>query len=180
MKKILVIGSGGAGKSTFSRRLHDILEIEVIHLDTIYWHPGWVETPKPEWRKIVEEMLKRDSWIIDGNYSGTLDIRLEACDTVIFLDITRAICLWRVLKRVLFYRRGRRPDMAQGCHEKFSLEFMRWIWDYPNRTRPKVLRRLEEISQRKSIIRLRTQAEIERFIANLSRLHNESLDPAPR
>ena len=75
MRKILVIGSGGAGKSTFAKRLGTHLKIKVIHLDALYWKPGWVETPKAEWLKRVEELLKEGSWIMDGNYSGTLDAR---------------------------------------------------------------------------------------------------------
>src|SRR5580765_7184882 len=94
MKRILVIGSGGAGKSTFAKRLGEILKIEVIHLDSLYWKPGWIEPPKPEWKKTIERLLTRDFWVMDGNYSGTLDVRFEACDTVIFLDIARMICLW--------------------------------------------------------------------------------------
>lgn len=167
MKRVLVIGSGGAGKSTFSRRLSRLLNIEVIHLDMLYWKPGWIETPKPEWRKLVEELVKRDSWIIDGNYSGTFDIRFDACDTVIFLDISRLLCIWRVLKRVMLYRSRGRPDMAEGCPEKVNLEFVRWIWDYPKRTRPKVLKLLKESRQSKNVIWLRKQADIESFFVNL-------------
>src|SRR5690349_3028678 len=87
MKKILVIGSGGAGKSTFAKQLSAILHLEVLHLDALYWQAGWVETPKPEWKQRVTELLAGDAWIMDGNYSGTLDIRMQACDTVIFLDL---------------------------------------------------------------------------------------------
>lgn len=104
---------------------------------------------------------------MDGNYSGTLDIRLEACDTVIFLDIARRVCLWRALKRGLMYRNGRRPDMAQGCDERFSLEFIHWVWSFPKRTRPEVLKLLGENAPRKNVIRLRTQVEIERFLNGL-------------
>jgi adenylate kinase family enzyme len=85
MKKVLVIGSGGAGKSVFARQLGQVLNIDVVHLDALYWHPGWAETPRAEWRKVIEGLVRRDAWIIDGNYSNTLDFRLEACDTVIFL-----------------------------------------------------------------------------------------------
>src|SRR5947209_9630130 len=127
MRRVLVIGSGGAGKSTFARRLGKLLDLQVIHLDVNYWKPGWVETPKDEWRRKVEELAKGDAWIIDGNYSGTLDMRLAACDTVVFLDLPRTVCIRRVLKRVLTYRDGTRPDMAEGCTEKFDFEFLRWI-----------------------------------------------------
>lgn len=168
MKKVLVIGSGGAGKSTFSKRLGDVLNLEVIHLDALYWRPGWVETPKPEWRRMVEELVSRDSWIIDGNYSGTLDIRFAACDTVIFLDVPRLICVWRLLKRKVMYRSGGRPDVARGCDEKLSLEFIRWVWDYPSRTRPKVMRLLGESPPGKCVCLFRKQSDIDGFLRGVS------------
>ena len=167
MRKVLVIGSGGAGKSTFAKRLGARLRIKVIHLDSLYWRPGWMETPKAEWLKCVEELLKEEAWIMDGNYSGTLELRLKSCDTVIFLDLPRSACLWRVLKRRLQYRNGGRPDMADECPEKLNLEFIRWVWDYPRKTRPKMLERLKEFSQTKRLILLRSQSEVEKFLASL-------------
>ncbi len=104
MKKVLVIGSGGAGKSTFSRRLGDVLGIDVIHLDQLYWQPNWVEPAKAEWAGTVEKLLTGDSWIMDGNYGGTRTIRMNACDTAILLDLPRTICVFRVLKRIWKYR----------------------------------------------------------------------------
>jgi adenylate kinase family enzyme len=163
MRKILVIGPGGAGKSTLASQLGKLLNIEVLHLDKFYWHPGWIERPRSEWLKTVEELLSRESWIMDGNYSGTLEIRLQACDTVIFLDMARTLCLWRVLKRAMMYRNHSRPDMADGCKEKLSLEFMLWIWNYSRRTRPKVVRMLESIPEKK-VIWLQTQTDINGFL----------------
>lgn len=162
-----MIGSGGAGKSTFARRLGNILNIEVIHLDSLYWRVGWVETPKQEWKKTVEHLITRGSWIMDGNYSGTLDLRVEACDTVIFLDIARMICIWRVIKRAVEYRNKRRPDMAEGCPERFDLKFILWIWNYKRRTKPKIVRVLKENRQDKKIIWLRSDAEVEGFLAGM-------------
>lgn len=164
MRRILIIGSSGAGKSTFAYRLGQLLNLEVLHLDAFYWRPGWVETPKAEWRVKVEELIRRDAWIIDGNYSGTLDIRLAACDTVIFLDLSRLLCFWRALKRRVMYRNKSRPDMAEGCREKFDLEFARWIWNYPSRSRPGVVAMLAANSIGKKIIRLRTSAEVKAFL----------------
>ena len=162
-----MIGSGGAGKSTFARRLGERLGLRVIHLDKLYWRPGWVQTPKDEWRLRVEELCGGESWVIDGNFSATLDVRVAACDTVILLDLPRALCLWRVLKRALTYTEGSRPDMAEGCHEKFDLEFLLWVWNYPARSRPKVLRLLEQHSQTKTVVRLRSRAEVEKFLDGL-------------
>jgi adenylate kinase family enzyme len=166
MKKVLVIGSCGAGKSTFARHLAKLLNIDVIHLDTLYWHPGWIATPRAEWRKVVEELLRRDAWIIDGNYSNTLDLRLEKCDTVIFLDIARLICLWRVLKRAILYRSKTKPDMAEGCRERLDLGFIRRVWSYKSRTRPQIMEMLRESAQHKQVIWLRSQTEVKRFLAS--------------
>ncbi len=168
MRRILVIGSGGAGKSTFSRRLSDILDIEVIHLDKEHWKAGWVEPPKDVWRSKVEELVGGDTWIMDGNFSGTLNVRIAACDTVVFLDLPRALCLWRVLKRVAKYRGTHRPDMAEGCHEKLDLTFLLWIWNYSSRTRPKVLGLIEEHSRSKLIVRLRSREAVKEFLSEVA------------
>lgn len=167
MRKILVIGSGGAGKSTFARRLGETLGIEVFHLDALYWKAGWVETPRPAWRATVETLLARDAWILDGNYSNTLELRLDACDAVVFLDIPRTVCLRRIVKRAFMYRGRTRPDMAEGCDERLTLEFVRWVWTYPKKRRPKVLALLARHERDKTIVRLRTQSEIEDFLNRL-------------
>lgn len=168
MRKVLVIGCSGSGKSTLARRLGARLKLEVIHLDAHYWRAGWVETPKDEWSVRVDELLARDAWVMDGNYSGTLPARLAACDTVVFLDVPRARCLWRVIGRTVKYRNTRRPDMAEGCRERLDLgyiEFLRWVWGYPHRTRPEVLRLLAEHEASKRVFRLRTSREVEEFLS---------------
>lgn len=167
MKRVLVIGSGGAGKSTFSHRLGRRLGLEVIHLDVAYWMPGWVEPPKDVWARKVDELCSRDSWVMDGNYSGTLEARLAACDTVVFLDLPRTVCVWRVLKRRVMYRHTPRPDVAEGCPETVNAEFLLWVWNYPVRSRPKVLALLGKHGGGKRIVRLRSSAEAERFLNSL-------------
>ncbi len=164
MKKILVIGSGGAGKSTFAKRLGEVLGINVIHLDRLYWQPGWIEPPKPEWAATVEEICNRDAWIMDGNYSGTLERRLAACDTVIFLDLPPRTCVWRVLKRLVRYRNTTRLDMAEGCHEHFNLQFLLWVWNYRRRTRPKIVNRLKRCEGKVKVIWLQSAAEINQYL----------------
>jgi len=148
--------------------LGELLDIEVIHLDKIYWHRGWVETPKTEWLKTVDRLLEQDSWIMDGNFSGSLERRLEVCDTVIFLDMPRSLCVWRTLKRAVIYRKRKRPDMASGCDERLDSEFIRWVWNYSKATRPKVLVRLAAHSGRKRIITLQSRYEVEKFIAEIA------------
>jgi adenylate kinase family enzyme len=86
MRKVLVIGSGGAGKSTFASRLSRRTGLSLIHLDSLYWRPGWLETPAAEWDQTIEHLLRGDTWIMDGNYGRTLERRLAACVRVCAID----------------------------------------------------------------------------------------------
>lgn len=166
MKRILIIGSGGAGKSTLAKRLGKKTGIEVVHLDALFWNPGWVRTEKEEWLEIVRQAIEKDSWIIDGNFGGTLEMRARAADTIIFLDMPRLFCIYRIFKRWIIYRNTNRPDMAPGCNEKVDWEFFMWVWDYPNRSKPEKERVLNRYGREKTIIRLRSNREIEEFIQN--------------
>lgn len=164
-----MIGSGGAGKSTFARRLGKIIKVEVIHLDSLYWNSDWVETPKAVWLQTVAELVQRDAWIMDGNYSGTFDVRVKACDTLIFLDMPRLVCLWRVLKRRVAYRGKSRPDMAAGCPEQLDWEFTRWVWDYPKSSKSKIIEWMRENSGSKNVVWLRSPSEVESYLAGLQK-----------
>src|SRR5690242_17455985 len=95
MKKIILIGSGGSGKSTLARQLGNKLNIKVHHLDALFWKPNWEGVPREEQIAVQNNLIKDEKWIIDGNYGGTMDIRLNAADTIIFLDIHRTICIYR-------------------------------------------------------------------------------------
>jgi adenylate kinase family enzyme len=167
VKRVLVIGSGGAGKSTFARRLGQILSLEVIHLDRMYWKPGWTEPSKDAWLATVDQLLARDTWIMDGNYSGTIERRVEFCDTVVFLDLPRGTCIWRVIRRTITHLGTARSDMAQGCPERLTLQFLSWIWNYPKRTRPKILTLLKKHQHRKTTLHLHSPGEVEGFLAHL-------------
>lgn len=166
MKKILVIGSGGAGKSTFARRLSAITGIKVVHLDKLYWRSDWVEPLKEEWKETLEKAMCGEAWIMDGNYSGTFEMRLAVCDTVIFLDLPRTICVYRIIKRVALSYGKTRPDMAENCFEKFDWEFIKWIWNFGNRSKPKMERLLKQFKTEKMIVRLKSRGEIENFLMN--------------
>lgn len=166
MKRVLVIGSGGAGKSTFARRLSERTGLPLIHLDAEYWLPGWVEPSRERWTGTVERLIAGDAWIIDGNFGGTMDRRIEACDTVIFLDISRWVCLARVIRRRIRYHGRHRPDMTAGCDERIDPEFVRWIWDYPRTHRAGILERLRALRADQQGVILRSSAEIESFLSN--------------
>ena len=170
MRKVLVIGPGGAGKSTFARHLGEALDIKVTHLDSAYWHSGWSKPSEDEWLQTVTELVNGDSWILDGNFGGTLELRLKHCDTIVFLDMWRLLCFWRVVKRRLTYRNRSRPDMTEGCNEKLDLDFILWVWNYSRRSRPKVLRLLREQSNGKRVVLLRSRREVRKFLSRLSDL----------
>ena len=167
MKKIALIGSGGSGKSILARKLGTKLDIEVYHLDALLWKRNWQPTSKEEQRKVQLDLVKKEEWIIDGNYNGTMDIRLNAADTIIFLDFDRKICTYRALKRMIQYRNRKRPDMAEGVEERFDLNFIKWIWNYPKAIRPIVLRRLEKLPKEKAIIILKSPKEAQRFLESV-------------
>jgi len=167
MNKVVLIGSGGSGKSTLARQLGEKLKIEVFHLDALFWQPNWVGVPKNEQIQVQAALVKKENWIIDGNYGATMDIRLNAADTIIFLDISKWICMFRVFKRIIKYRNQTRPDMGEGCEEKFSFEFFKWIWKYPQTKRPGILKKLESLSAEKNVIILRSPKQVKSYIVRL-------------
>jgi adenylate kinase family enzyme len=166
MKRVIVIGSGGAGKSTFARKLAGVTGLPLIHLDRLYWRPGWIETPRDEWERIVRETVAGDEWIIDGNFGGTMEIRLGACDTVVLLDVPRFTCIRRAIKRRVTHIGRSRPDMADGCNEKIDFEYLLWLWRFPNASLRELERRLAGVEGRVRIVRLRSDRETEEFLAN--------------
>lgn len=167
MKKIAIIGSGGSGKSTFARKLGEKLQIEVFHLDAILWKPNWTAVSKNQQEAIQHQLVSKDQWIIDGNYNGTLDLRLNAADCIIFMDMPRKLCVYRVFKRMLLYRNRQRPDMAEGCRERFDLNFLKWIWNYPRDKRPGVYQKLQRLQDHKEIVILTSSKEARNFISQL-------------
>ncbi|WP_217695157.1 hypothetical protein [Marinobacterium stanieri] len=150
MKKIAVIGSSGSGKSTFSALLGKELNLPVHHLDQLYWKPNWVKPPKEDWIKVQSSICDSEYWIIDGNYQSTLDIRLKACDTVIFLDVNRYACIYRVLKRIIFS--SKRQYLADGCNERFDIDFIKFIWEYPEKSKPVIMDKLKALKSKKRVI----------------------------
>ena len=169
MKRILIIGSSGAGKTTLANRLGETLGVEVIHLDKLHWKPNWTEPSKEEWQKITANALRGDSWIMDGNYGSTMEMRLAACNTVILLDLPHLLCVYRIIKRWLVYRKATRPDMAADCDEQFDWKFIKYVWDFPKKNIPKIEKLLQLFQDSKTIIRLKSTKEVENFFVNYSK-----------
>ncbi|MSR35098.1 MAG: AAA family ATPase [Gemmatimonadetes bacterium] len=167
MKRVLVIGSGGAGKTTFSMALAAKTGLPLIHLDRLFWKPGWVETPKAEWKATIRDVIARDRWILDGNYGGTLPERLEACDTVVFFDFPRLVCLRQVLIRRLQHLGRGHVEIAEECPERLTWSFVVWIWTYPSTRRAGILERLDNLRPDQRAVVLRSRSDARRFLETL-------------
>ena len=166
MNKVIVIGCSGSGKSTLARSLGDLTKLPVVHLDRLWWQPGWETVSREEFDALHSAALEEPSWIIDGNFSRTLPQRLEKCDTVIYLDFDRATCVFGVLKRVITNLGKVRPDMGEGCPERFSWEFLRWVWDFNKNNREKTYRLLSEAKNVRVYI-LKNRHEVSKFLADI-------------
>ncbi len=165
MERILIIGCGGAGKSTLARELGKKLSIPVVHLDKLFWKPGWVSLKPEEFDPLMRRELAKGRWIMDGNFGRTLPKRLERCDTAIFLDFSRFACLMGVCKRIVTTYGKVRPDMGEGCPERIDLEFMKWIWNFNRDHRERFYRLLNEAQGVETIV-LKNRREVKRFLKN--------------
>ncbi len=165
-KRIMVVGSPGSGKSTFSRKLADITGLPLIHLDKEFWNDGWIETPREEWVKKQKTLITGNEWIVDGNYGGTLDLRLEKADTVICFKLSKAVCLLSYFKRVITNINKVRPDMPEGCLEKFDFEFMKYIWNFPKKSGQVNISTLQK-NKDKQIIVFKNRRVANRYVKDL-------------
>jgi adenylate kinase family enzyme len=166
MQKVLIIGCGGAGKSTLARKMGEKTGLPVVHLDKLFWHPGWVESTKDEIDEKIYFELEKPQWIMDGNYNRTLPERLKHCDTVIYLDFSRLACLLGVCKRLLTTYGTVRPDMADGCPERFDLDFLKWVWNFNKNKRESYYRMLNEAEGIETIV-LKNRRMVKRFLKTL-------------
>ena len=166
MERIMIIGCGGSGKSTLARQLGQKLGLPVVHLDKLFWTPGWVSISKEEFNRVHEEAISKEKWIIDGNFDRTIPVRLRRCDTVIYLDFSRIACLMGVLKRVLTTFGKVRPDMGEGCPERIDLDFLKWVWNFNKNKREKNYRLLNEAEGVRVII-LQNRRAVKKFLSEL-------------
>jgi len=166
----MIIGCGGSGKSTLAKELQQILQFEVIHLDQYYWKPNWVESHKVEWKEIVNDLLKKDSWIMDGNYGGTMDLRIEHTDMIVFLDISTWKCLLRVLKRTFKFWGRKRDEMSEGCNERLDLIFIHYILTFKFRKIKRIIRKLNGLGSDKKIFILKDQKQKIEFLTYIKKM----------
>ena len=175
MERIIIIGCGGAGKSTLARQLGEALELPVVHLDKLFWRPGWVQVPQEEFDELVRREMEKDRWIIDGNFNRTLPQRLAYCDTVIYLDFNRFTCLMGVLKRFLTTYGTVRPDMGEGCPEWIDFEFLKWVWNFNKNKRQRNYDLLRQATHAQILI-LKNRHSVRRFLRTVTTAPNNGVE----
>jgi adenylate kinase family enzyme len=165
MRRVLVVGGPGAGKSTFARRLGARLQLPVVHLDFHYWRSGWQEPALGEWRNAVAALAAAQTWVMDGNYANTYDIRMPLADSLVWLDYPRAICMRRVLWRTLRGFGRTRSDLPPGCREKLDPEFLRFVWQYRGKHRHHIEDGIARLGRHLRVRRLCDDRAVEGFFA---------------
>ena len=167
MERIMIIGCGGAGKSTLARQLGEKLNLPVVHLDQIWWAPGnWQHLEREEFDKLLKAEVEKPQWILDGNFNRTIEVRLEECDTVIYLDFSRFVCLTSWLKRVITNWGKARADMTDGCVEWFDPEMANWIWGFNKKNRNRYYDMLSQAKD-KNIYILKNRRMVRKFLEQL-------------
>ena len=159
MKKVIVIGCPGSGKSTFARALHDKTGIPLYHLDMMYWNADKTTVEKREFLELLSSVLEKDEWIIDGNYGSTMELRMTACDMVIFLDYPLDVCLDGIRER-----RGKPRSDMPWIETEEDEEFIEFIKSYNEQQKPKVLELLEKHSD-KNIVIFKSREQADAFLS---------------
>lgn len=171
MRRVAIIGPGGAGKTTLAVELGRRTGLPVVHLDRLYWRAGWVEPPGEDWARDHRQALSGDAWIADGNYGSTMAERLARTDTIVLMDPPPALCVARVARRTVRTHGRARADLPPGCVERFdvreTLAFWRYIWRYRRERLPVVLERIRQAGAGARVEILRSRDDVRRFLASV-------------
>lgn len=166
MRRIVIIGCPGSGKTRLARALGDKLDLTVVHLDRLWWKKDREHVSREEFDTRLDNALKLDSWIIDGNYSRTMEARLQKCDTIIYLDYSRWVCLWGLCQRILKGRKGLRKDMPDGWTDRIDWDLVRYVWNYNRNNRVLNNTWIAKSKHAKAIV-LKSRREASRFLDNV-------------
>ena len=165
MRRIIVVGCEGSGKTSLALKLGRKLGLPVVHLDVLYWRQGWKESDKASFRARVADAVAGEGWVVDGSFSGlAFDLTLARADTLIVIERPRWLCLWRITWRSAFGRQTTRPDLPEGCPEQFDWNLMRDAWRYNADRRPRIEAERLKYGAQIPVVRLSSDREIEEFV----------------
>lgn len=162
MLKIIIIGSPGSGKSTFARKLSNITNLPLYYLDMLWHKKDRTNISREEFDEKLEKILKKDKWIIDGNYQRTIEMRLKECDTVFLMDYPLEVCLSGAEERV-----GKKRDDLPWIEEKFDEEFKQIIVDFSKKKLPQIYKLLEKYKQNKNIVIFKSREEADEYLKKM-------------
>lgn len=171
VERIMIIGGNGAGKTTFSEKLRDQLQLPLVHLDALYWRDNWQAASHEEFDALLMRELVKPRWIMDGNMHRTIPMRLPYCDTVIYMDYSTLRCVCGVIKRSVQNHGKSRPDMGGYCLEKFdrrTFSFIRSVWQFNKKNRKRYYEMLDEACGAEIII-LKNRRQTKAFLLRTER-----------
>lgn len=166
-KRIMIIGGPGSGKSALATALSEKLGLPVIHMDRIFWQPGWQPRHRGDVARLAMAAAEQPDWIIDGNYASTWDYRAERAGLILCLDLPRHVRMMGLFRRILTGYGRVRPDMAEGCPERLNWEFLRWSWEWDSHSRPKMRDFAEGWGRTRRVEFLTSRAEVQKFLNRL-------------
>lgn len=170
-QRIVILGNCGGGKSTLAAQLGDAFDLPVYHLDRLFWKPGWVESERDEFDARVLAVAATERWVIDGNYTRTLQVRIDRADLIIYIEISRTLAVYRVVRRSIAHWGRTRPDMGDDCPDHIDPAFLAFVWNYPNRRGAEYPQMLEEArSVVTRVVVLRAGREVTRYVEKLARV----------
>lgn len=162
MRRVVIVGPGGAGKSTLARNLGTVLDLPVIHMDAEFWLPGWRQPKAEEWQQHVDELVSRQSWVMDGAHRDSLDRALTRADVAVLLDPAPVLLVWRLLlRRWLPHQRQDLP-----LPERLAWSFVRETWSYRQKIKPRVVEAVAECGA--SLVVLHNRRQIAAWVKTLS------------
>jgi adenylate kinase family enzyme len=165
MRRIIVVGCQGSGKTSLALKLGRKLGLPAVHLDVLYWRRGWKASDKASFRVRVADAIAGEGWVVDGSFSGlAFDLTVARADTLIVIERSRWLCLWRIAWRSAFDRDGTRPDLPEGCPEQFDGNLMREAWRYNADRRPRIEAERLKYGAEVPVVRLSNDREIEDFL----------------
>lgn len=164
MKRVMIIGCPGSGKTTLSHEIAKILRLPLYHLDLVMWQENWTAVPYQEFIAEQNKIIATESWVVDGNFTKSIPARIMASDTIVFLDVPRFICLYRLLKRYVKYFGKNRPDMGGGNKEAIKWAQFKFVMTYP---RTKVYGFLKEVPSDKRLFILRSHQDTKNMLAEM-------------